>query len=526
MVNNPVGVTIAMRKQQEAAAEADGHTKPVKSTTGAVAKKKKEPASPKQAKPSSWQVFCEGTAMYLCCLILPSMLGYVYQLYLNQFQQNVTPSIQPTPSAPSLSDSAYSLGSYYYESLLTSVCPDPVDVEPNSYTSYVCPGLPEQQQRYAPVYSQDTAWSDIQTISLLSLLLALCRGILVHYLVPRDYESIEALLRCKSTHLLSSDYSVGNNNPSRHNAAAANEPYDWDDDDVGLRFDESERELLPSASNNPLPQVVLLSNTDLYSAPRFATAVFRLLYTSSAVILAFISFHGANFWPWFVLGNGSTKNCWDLSGGLTLGMDSDFDQCNSTLKRYFLWQASYHWHSGAFHVWSMVMLLKDPNGAPRRFLSVQTSSASYLRSLMQHILLLAAIGAAYIFSSLRRLGAIGMFAFDVSSSFLHLLQICTNAPEQSSWGKPAVVQRVYYLLVLPSYVVTRLMIWPMLWYSATFESEQWLRQFEHQLVPGSARILKGVMHVLMALLMLMTLVHFKRLCKHTQVQRALLRAGQ
>ena len=464
--------------------------------------------------------------MYLGCLILPSLLGYVYQLYLNQFHDApaIVKQVSSSPAAASLSESAYSYGYYYYESLVNRVCPDPSDVDPTSYSAYLCPTLPQETARYPQLYSQDTAWSDIQMISLLSLLLALWRGLLVHYLVPRDYESIEALLRCKSSHLLSSDYSLGPNNASRHSVLGFDEEIEWDDEDIGLRFDESERELSPEPRNGSAgqqPQVVLLSNPDVYSAPRFATAVFRLLYTASAVILAYISFHGADFWPWFVLGSGSTKSCWDLSGGLTLGMDSDFDQCNSTLKRYFLWQASYHWHSGAFHVWSIAMLLKNPNGAPRRFLTMQSSSANYLRSMMQHVLLLAAIGAAYIFSSLRRLGAIGMFAFDVSSCFLHLLQICTNAPEHSWWRQPKVVGRVYYWLVLPSYIATRLVIWPLLWYSATFESDKWLRQFEHQLVPGSARILKGVMHALMTILMSMTVIHFKRLCKHNQVQRAL-----
>ncbi|GKY94941.1 hypothetical protein MPSEU_000459000 [Mayamaea pseudoterrestris] len=523
---NPVGVTIAMRQKQQGNRAGSETMKPSPS------KLPKHLDSPQQTpkQPSSWQVLLEGSAMYLCCLILPSLLGYLYQLYLNEFQEPkaTTSAANVEQSSHSFSNAAYSYGSYYYQSFMSSVCPDPMDVDPNSYTAYVCPGIELEQARYAPLYSQDTAWSDVTLISLLSLLLAVCRGLLVHYLVPRDYESIEALLRCKSSHLLSSDYSIdrnNNNNTGKHEFAAANEPYDWDDDDVGMRFDESERELMPPKIENEsscqAPQVVLLSHPDLYSAPRFATAVFRLFYTACAVILAFYSFHHANFWPWFVLGSGSTKNCWDLNGGLTLGIDEDYDHCNTTLRRYFLFQASYHWHSGAFHVWSIAMLLKNPHSAPRRFLSMQSSSANYLGSMVQHVLLLVAIGAAYIFSSLRRLGAIGMFAFDVSSCFLHLLQICTNAPENSRWRRSEVVWRVYFLLVLPSYVVTRLVIWPLLWYSATFESEKWLRQFEQTLVPGSARILKGVMHVLMSLLMLMTLVHFKRLCKHSHVQRAL-----
>jgi hypothetical protein len=42
------------------------------------------------------------------------------------------------------------------------------------------------------------------------------------------------------------------------------------------------------------------------------------------------------------------------------------------------------------------------------------------------------IATVYVFSSLRRLAAIGMFAFDVSSWFLHPLQICMNAPGHES----------------------------------------------------------------------------------------------
>ena len=59
-----------------------------------------------------------------------------------------------------------------------------------------------------------------------------------------------------------------------------------------------------------------------------------------------------------------------------------------------------------------------------RFGALKTNTSAYVRSLMQHVLALVLISTAYVFSSLRRLSAIGMFAFDVSSWFLHLLQVC------------------------------------------------------------------------------------------------------
>ena len=198
----------------------------------------------------------------------------------------------------------------------------------------------------------------------------------------------------------------------------------------------------------------------LFAAPRLATAVFRLAYTTVAAILAWRSFHTASFWPWYVggtwnssnnnntsRGGGSGRNssrsgtahCWDLNGGaVSVGiLDSDFDLRNTVLRRYFLLQASYHFHSTAFHIGSCILLMiqnyrsKDAanpqspaNSSSSSSSSIwRVSTTSYLRSLLHHALALLTIATAYIFSSLRRLVAIGMFAFDVSSWFLHLLQI-------------------------------------------------------------------------------------------------------
>jgi hypothetical protein len=274
----------------------------------------------------------------------------------------------------------------------------------------------------------------------------------------------------------------------------------------------------------------------LYAGPRFATALFRLGYSVVASTLAYVWFHRASFWPWYVGGSGTTKACWDLSGGLTLGMDSDFDSRNLVLKRYFLLQASYHSQSIAFHILSLVMLIwdfhhqhrqhanlfVDDGGRRRSFWSVaQKTTRSYARALLQHLLALLLIAVAYIFSSLRRLGAIGMFALDISSCFMHLLQIALN--KKSSDLSSRWIPWLYYGGVFPSFVGMRLCVWPRLWYSATFESHSWFDQLERTLFPNSALVVQATLHVWMVLVMYLTAVNLKRLWWHPHLQRRLRR---
>ena len=61
-------------------------------------------------------------------------------------------------------------------------------------------------------------------------------------------------------------------------------------------------------------------------APRFATATFRLLYTSISCVSALVLFHAADWWPHYVFGThpqASTRNCWDLSGSFILLEDDN-----------------------------------------------------------------------------------------------------------------------------------------------------------------------------------------------------------
>jgi hypothetical protein len=156
----------------------------------------------------------------------------------------------------------------------------------------------------------------------------------------------------------------------------------------------------------------------------------------------------ADFFPPSVGGRGSTADCWDLKGGVALEADSDFDHHNAVLRKYFLVQASYHLHSWATHWMSLLVLWWYGTS----LVSIQKSMRSYGRALAQHLLALAMIGGCFLFSSLRRLGAIGIFALDASSLFIHLLQLCINAPPNSWLNKPRVIAWIHRGLVIPIFL--------------------------------------------------------------------------
>ena len=203
-----------------------------------------------------------------------------------------------------------------------------------------------------------------------------------------------------------------------------------------------------------------LQNTDqLFTAPRYATAVFRLLYCLGSCICAMVWLRNANFFPPSVGGSGTTRHCWDLKGGVALesvNMTLD-DPHNAVLRKYFLVQASYHLHSWATHWMSVLVLWWYGGGGDSgtsSLVSLRKSMRSYWRALFQHVLALAMIGVCYFFSSLRRLGAIGIFALDVSSLFVHLLQLCINAPPSNSWlyNRPRVIAWIHRGLVIPMFL--------------------------------------------------------------------------
>ena len=584
--NVPVGITIAYLKRK------GGNIKDEKLADHETPQRERSVKSPNQ---KSLQMLLESAMLYAVCLVLPTLLSYLSHLYRTYRQHDTTDDyswyqywsdqvISPTAEYlcdDSQADASYSWSTVVWLARQTNMCRNVTSV-------------------HSSVLSEDVAGaSDVLNIAICSMLLAIVRIAIVQSSVTlENSDTLEAMVRCKSIHLLSSDYTVTPiSSPVQRRKIASqldsgasqklimpnltppHQPSDvtpptsnitpkpcidttTDSDNVGFPFDDTERtddgespvllqtlgkgepavtplqlfseDQQPSTETPGLVDQSIMhladataktsstsSSSRLYAGPRYATALFRLLYSTATVLIALVYFRDADFWPWYVFGHGKTSNCWDLSGGLTVGMDSDFDHRNSVLKRYFLWQASYHWHSFAFHVLSVLLLLFHPtNHAPRRFLSVQKNMSSYLKRLGQHGLALALIAVAYVFSSLRRLGAIGFFAFDISSWFLHLLQICINAPKESRLRKHGFVARVWYM-VLTSFVLTRLVIFPALWYSAIFESKFWLRQLEMTLWRGSAAQLRGLFHVLMFILEAMSVYYFRRLLRHPHIQRIL-----
>lgn len=248
-----------------------------------------------------------------------------------------------------------------------------------------------------------------------------------------------------------------------------------------------------------------MDNTSV-APQRFATAVFRVVYCVISVASACFWFQRTRFWPPAVGGHGSTIHCWDLKGAV--GMDEDFDQANFVLKCYFWMQASYHLHSLAFHMWTMVLWSRNH----------QFSLLVQGRSLLQHCMALLLICCAHAFASTRRLGAIGSFALDVSSLGLHLLQMALNC----SYVSPFWTLWLHRVVVIPVFCYARFYVWPfVVWRSAVVESKDWLQSMEQTLFPLVAQAMMMLFHLLTLTLLVLNVILLKRLIRHPHLQRVL-----
>ena len=525
----PVGITIAYKRQLSGFHET---MTPSRTSSGYQTPPTNVSSSTTPTKPNhknrSFQVFLECGIVYAVCMILPTVAGFLYDWYAIVTYQRAT--------GTTVVDDA-SLFSYFSrqvvpeEWLEPSYWCTPANGE-SSWSAYflsptgLCSAVAARQPS---VISEDvTAWSDTFTISAFALLLAAIRIAIIQATVPKDEETTalaQTMIRCKSAHLLSADYVVTPISTPRPSIRAIEGSNINLPDLQGTAVTEPPTTTLlqpkpPSiASSHSIGTGVPRSSSSSSAAPRYATALFRSCYTAAAAVLAYVLFHDANFWPVYAGGtHGRTANCWDLSGNLAVwGVDSDFDHHNVALKHYFLWQASYHYHSAVFYGVSRISVWWSATPQPAQY---EPAGAS-IRRLLQHAVAIVLIGIAYLFSSLRRLCAVGLFCFDVSSFFLHCLQVCVNAPEGSPWRQRQRVAAILWLLVIPSFVVTRFCIWPLLWYSATFESATWLRQLETTLWVGSATVVRTAVHGLMAGIEVLSVVYFRRLSQHPHLQRVL-----
>jgi len=409
----------------------------------------------------------------------------------------------------------------------------------------------------------DDVTSDVQYLIALSVVLAIIRVLLVYMLVPRYLapRRLAAFMRCKSTHLLSSAAyqfspltekplnqkakSLGNGNVTGVGIIAGGDAVEGQGHFVlngnldgpvrrggvssALRrlldstynawcnFRSAFRRATGHESTAPYESLDATAALRLFSAPKYATAIFRLIYCTLSCTGALILFRSADFWPIYVGGKptSSTKNCWDLSGTIAIGsLDSDFDHMNVALRFFFLAQASYQVHSLFFHIVSMILLLTYGRKKDGAIVSMKSSMRSYLRPLVEHFITLCLIFGAYIFSGLRRLGAVVMFTLEFSSIFLQILQICINSPDNSILRRPRVISVVHRYVVLPIFIYCRFLVFPKFWYSAAFESEEWLDQIEKAFMPGSALVLYIFFNGLIMLIFGLNLVFFRRLLFH------------
>lgn len=436
----PVGVTVAKKKQQalrKHSAEADEGWE----ERGASEK----PATGN----TSWRVFLEGSFIYLLCVFIPSLLGYLIRLYADYKESHADTQTPEEPTDTSWMTSASELFAFAKEETESYLCASSSEVGVSQSwaeyagMSWLCPSKKDEDKDI--LWSPDAQWTDLGTVAFLSLLLATVRIFILYAIVPlQEPHRLSAVFRCKSVHLLSRDYGVltphGTPVPRRKMAptnlsgaqlgalqmpdiSAEGSTADEDASHLGLSLDDDDREDLnlssPPRGVPDAPEFIgeeeeTFTQEGFNSAPRLATASFRLVYSGLVAAVAYYFFAKSEFWPIYVGGSGKTAACWDLSGGLSVaGVDGDFDAQNTALRQYYLTQSAYHWHSGAFHLLSVLLLFLRPK--EKRPGWIQDSTSSYQRSFLQHSVAILLLSTTYVFSSLRRLGAIGMFVFDVSS---------------------------------------------------------------------------------------------------------------
>jgi hypothetical protein len=176
--------------------------------------------------------------------------------------------------------------------------------------------------------------------------------------------------------------------------------------------------------------------------PRYATALFRLLYTIAASGLALYSFTDANIWLWYAGGTESTQNCWDSSSGLTVsGLDADFNLFVASLVSLVFASLSSH------YVASITPSYSNRNHA---IWALRTNTATHIHSLSQHCLALGSIGIAYVFSNLNLLGGHDHVYLAHKQLFLALFRSLHQCATRFHFAKIPVAAMYKYVMV-PSF---------------------------------------------------------------------------
>jgi len=479
-----------------------------------------------------WE-FIDGVVLYAICISLPTIFG----LLLHWYEDNFTNTTPLGAFFASFSTTATSEGtrSSFSNSVFWSASQGSNNLiilqNVGASLGHIYSKLSSFLQRVIEDYMSTNALSDAQFLIIMSSIFALVRVLLAQSLVPRVLapRRLEAFVRCKSTHLLSSsEYSFGSpeRSPNLGERGQSPEPNPrrnyghllnaWYTMTVSIHlFLKRFRPAKIPCENMDATQTLRL-----LSAPRYATAIFRLLFCSCSCTYAYYHFRNTSFWPIWVGGNrtGSTRQCWDLNGSVTLNgsLDSDFDDANASLRYFFLAQASFQIHSLGFHVLSMIMvaLYGDGDGV-----SARASMLGYWRAFSEHVLYFLLTMASFMFSGLRRLGAIAIFALEASSVGLQILQVCINAPDGSLLQNPLLISTLHRFVVVPIFVYCRFFILPFIvQYSAIFESLGWIHQIEKVLSPGFGLLIYAVFNFMILAAFALNFIYLRRLLFHPYVE--------
>mmetsp|Transcript_14196 Transcript_14196/g.21234 ORF Transcript_14196/g.21234 Transcript_14196/m.21234 type:complete len:154 (+) Transcript_14196:1-462(+) len=142
-----------------------------------------------------------------------------------------------------------------------------------------------------------------------------------------------------------------------------------------------------------------------------------------------------------------------------------------------------------------------------------------MRPMIEHTLYFVLTVTTYIFSGLRRLGAISIFAQETSSIIIQVLQICINAPKESRLRSPQLIKIVHRFVVVPIFVYFRFFVMPFIvQYSAALESSKWLQQIEHLLTPGCGVVIYFFFNGMLMIAFVLNLVYLRRLLFHPYVR--------
>lgn len=471
-------------------------------------------------------------ALYLLCVSLPTIFGVAVHWYERHFSYHRESSNSSAEDeiGSHIGDTFLSSGHESVSALFRNAADILLSPYGNERDKFHLMEVPFSVyhflQRHLRQYIKRDALSDVQCVIAISILLSLIRVVIVYLLVPRYLapRRLAALVHSKSTHLLSSsEYAFnqklygGNQDEKSNSEETTSSPLEYLND-LWIQTGHTIRRSLGHEAQTPYKKMDPSQALRLFRAPRYATAVFRLLFCMLSCSFALAKFSSSDFWPVWVGGlkTAQTKNCWDLSGSVAFkgaSLDSDFDHQNTALRYFFLGQASYQIHSLCFHFLSMLLLILC--GGSSGYMSARQSLKSYSRPMLEHSLYFVLTVMTYIFSGLRRLGAISIFALELSSMVLQLLQLCINAPESSILRNTKMVKFVHRFIAIPVFTYCRFFVMPFIvQYSAAFESTMWLQNIEHALTPGVGMVIYSFFNGTLLLAFGLNFIYLRRLLFH------------